>query len=813
MSIDLRYICQSLISNKSNYQEYDAIIDQFITSVQIDSVFLSNLTYDPSFPTFVQCLMLSVTRVPVPSHSEGKTTKKVLNIIQFLTQIAYLSPDVSRIISSNICSDSVLTNFFRRSAEDAKSRKVDPTNYLPFLKFITILASESDMLITSTESISYVYTVALDLFKLSDVSKWAIACIASLVKNSPVVSSYIKSCPSFGKLRTTLASLLSAEDPAVVVSSLALLVLLFPSSITPNTSVKASVNAITALENFPPAIYLISWIIFELNESSPLNAENIWTLLQIAMKGDNRSFVIYNLLIDLSSQHLMIVDVMQSMNCLFALMNSILDAEDGFVAIAGCTFLYTLFNDSNDFVFSEDVIEPFTKALKLVLAMRKFAQSDRREAAVLLLRFMVRARESITYVINILQENEQSLFLDFQRQIELNNSFLSVVYFLFLYEASHFIPHWRQKMVVLVLDSQFPALLVQVATESRNRRAIADALRASQILADGMKNDINYEVSPIFESIISGYLLLNQKRFEDSRKERSTFVRNQDELYSKINELEVEHECCEKEMSSIKESLDQSSAQYQEEQNHRKNIDEENSQLKKTVNSTRARNKKLSDQIKELEAINLNLTQQVEILKKSASSSQIRDSDMRAKLISISQLENSLKKSEENNAKLQSQVKQLKDAAEKDRKQFETYKQKIANLKKTKQSNMLKLQNLCDNLQELEQENGDLKQALAQREKELRAVTFEKQSLEKAEAEASITINSLKLEMQKSLQSSNDVLNKAEMRMRDVDELQSRINDLEDKNREYQMLVKLIHKTTHPNQALPQTILTFMKTA
>ena len=368
-------------------------------------------------------------------------------------------------------------------------------------------------------------------------------------------------------------------------------------------------------------------------------------------------------------------------------------------------------------------------------------------------------------------------------------------------------------MVVLVLDSQFPALLVQVATESRNRRAIADALRASQILADGMKNDINYEVSPIFESIISGYLLLNQKRFEDSRKERSTFVRNQDELYSKINELEVEHECCEKEMSSIKESLDQSSAQYQEEQNHRKNIDEENSQLKKTVNSTRARNKKLSDQIKELEAINLNLTQQVEILKKSASSSQIRDSDMRAKLISISQLENSLKKSEENNAKLQSQVKQLKDAAEKDRKQFETYKQKIANLKKTKQSNMLKLQNLCDNLQELEQENGDLKQALAQREKELRAVTFEKQSLEKAEAEASITINSLKLEMQKSLQSSNDVLNKAEMRMRDVDELQSRINDLEDKNREYQMLVKLIHKTTHPNQALPQTILTFMKTA
>lgn len=182
-------------------------------------------------------------------------------------------------------------------------------------------------------------------------------------------------------------------------------------------------------------------------------------------------------------------------------------------------------------------------------------------------------------------------------------------------------------------------------------------------------------------------------------------------------------------------------------------------------------------------------------------------------MISITQLESALKKSEENNAKLQLQVKQLKEAAEKDRKQGETYKQKIAKLKKTKQSNNIKLQNLCDNLQELEQKNGDLKQSLAQREKELRAVSFEKQNLEKQQAEASITINSLKLEMQKSLQSSNDVLHKAEMRMRNVDELQSRINDLEDRNREYQMLVKLIHKTTHPNQALPQTILTFMKTA
>ncbi|OHT08011.1 hypothetical protein TRFO_23631 [Tritrichomonas foetus] len=813
MSVDLRYICQSLIANKSNLLEYDAIVEQFISSVSIDSIFLASLANDPSFPTFVQCLMFSLTRVPIPSNAEGKASKRVLNIIQFLTQIAYLSPDISRIISANMCSDSILNNFFKKASEDTNGRKVDPARHLPFLKFVTILALESDMFISSTESIGYFYTVATDLFKSPDVAKWAIASVTALVKNSPIAASFIKSTHNFAKLRTMLASLLSSDDPAVVISSLSLLVMLFPASISPNTSVKASVNAIGALENFPPSMHLISWIILELYESSPLNAENIWTLLQIAMRGDNRAFVIYNLLIDLPSQHLMIVDVMQSMNCLFALINSLLDAEDGFVAIAGCSFLYTIFHDSNDFVFSEDVVEPFTKALRLVLAMRKFAQSERREAAVLLLRFMVRARESITHVIRILQENEQSLFLDFQRQIELNNSFLSVVYFLFLYESSHFLAHWRQKLIALVIDSQFPALLVHVISESRNRRAIGDALRSSQILADGMKNDIIYETSPMFDSIVSGYLLLNQKRYEDNRKERSNSVQLQDELFSKIMALEVERDCCEKEISTIKESLDQSSAMIQDEQIQRKNMDEENAQLKKSLAASKFRTKKLSEQVKELEGANIALSQQLESMKKNASSASIRESDVRAKINCITQLETSLHKSEETVTKLQNQIKQLKTAAENDRKQSEKYKQKIAKMKKSKFSQRHQANNLANNINELEHEKNELQKALSQYDKEMKNLIAYKDKLEKAKEDADIAMHNLKLEMERVQKNRDEIVAKAEMRIQKVDDLQDKINLLEDQNREFQMLVKLIHKTTHPNQALPQTILSFMKTA
>ena len=812
MSLDLRFICQSLLSNRSNLIEYDSIIEQFISSLNIDSITLSNLANDSNFPTLIQCLMLSVTRVPVPSQSEGKAPKRVLNILQFLTQIAHLSPDIARIISANISADTVFANFFKKSTED-NSRKVDATRHLPFLKFICVLASEADMLVASTESVGYLYSVAVDLFNSAEVAKWAIATVAALVKNTPVAASFIRSTHNFGKLKTTLASLLSSEDPAVVISSLALLVLLFPASITPNTSVKAAINAIAPLEGFPPAIHLISWIIFELNESAPLNAESIWTLIQVAMKGDNRAFTIYNLLIDLSEQHHIILDVMQSMNCLFALINSLLDTEDGFVAISGCTFLYTVFQDSNDYVFSEDVVDPFTKSLRLVLAMRKFSQSERREAAVLLLRFMVRARESITYVIKILEENEQSLFLDFQRQIEQNNSFLSVVYFLFLYEASHFLRHWRQKLISLIIDSQFPALLVHVITESRNRMAISDSLRVSQILSNGMKNDVIYEPSPMFDSLVSGYLLINHKRSEAVRKERSNHFQAEDEMYYKINELEVQRDCIEKEISTYKESLDQSSAIIQDEQNQRKVIDEENSQLKKSLSSIRTKNRKLNDQVKDLENLNIALSQQVEVLKKNSACSSVRESDVRSKIISIAQMENNLKKSEETISKLENQIKQLREKGEKDRKQVELYKQKLSKIKKGKKVQLQNNNRLIDNIQEIEEAKVHLEKQVEEYEKENKLLKDQNAEHEKTEAELKKEIMHLQYEIDHMHKNNEEIFNKAEIKMQSVDDLQDRISKLEDRNREFKMLVKLIHKTTNPNKALPQTVVSFMKSS
>jgi hypothetical protein len=63
-----------------------------------------------------------------------------------------------------------------------------------------------------------------------------------------------------------------------------------------------------------------------------------------------------------------------------------IDSDDDFVANAGCSFLFPIFHDGNEFILSEDIVV------------------ERRESAVLLLRFMIRSRESVTFVIKIPQD-------------------------------------------------------------------------------------------------------------------------------------------------------------------------------------------------------------------------------------------------------------------------------------------------------------------------------------------------------------------------------------------------------------------------
>jgi chromosome segregation ATPase len=425
---------------------------------------------------------------------------------------------------------------------------------------------------------------------------------------------------------------------------------------------------------------------------------------------------------------------------------------------------------------------------------------------------MVRSRESVTFVIKILQEQEQALFLDFQRQIELNNPYLSVVYFLFLYEVAHFLNHWRQKLMAIILDSQFSGLLVFVISESRNRRAISDALLASQILTDGFRADCSYAMSPLSESIVSGYLLLNKKRHEASRKEKTEVWKVQEEMASRVMELEVERDCCERENTNLKVAMGESSSSIVNEQEQRKVVMEENIQLKNVVYQSKEKMKKMAERIRELEEANVALGQQLETIQKACTNSSIREAGIRTRITSLSQLEAAYEKAQDELQKQEATIKGLRDGAQKDRRRIEALNQKVA---KFRQRAAELTSHRADVSELMVQSEQDKAKAASQYEKmdaRIQTLLQEKRRLEESGQQAHDRAERLKAELDQTKRERNEFQQKSVAKYKTAGELEERILRLEDRNNEYQMLFKLIHKTTSRNQAkVPAAITTFLK--
>ena len=215
MITNLHYLCESLLNNKNNIAQYDEIVSQYISSVQVDSVLLTQYSVDESFPQFIQCLIFPLLRVPLPGITDGNIPPKTLEIIQFLSQIVFLNPIICKIVAANIPFDFLLATFFKRIANEKKGRRAHIAKYLPFVKFIALISLESDIYSTSTESLGYLLSVIRLMFGIQDISKWALAALAGLIHNCPTATSFIQTQPQFAKLRTDFAGMLSDDDPNV----------------------------------------------------------------------------------------------------------------------------------------------------------------------------------------------------------------------------------------------------------------------------------------------------------------------------------------------------------------------------------------------------------------------------------------------------------------------------------------------------------------------------------------------------------------------------------------------------------------------
>ena len=806
MSTDLCAICNALSKCAECPKEFDEVILQFINSIQIDAVTLSHLENDPYLSRLINYIFSSITRYQLSQNCTGQTYAKTQQMVDFLLKISVLNPSLLNIIALHAPFEELIFKFFKESAFDKKKKLLPKPQLEIFIKFIALLSSESGISLGSTEAFSLLFAVCETYFNEDGIAEYALSTIAGFLRNCSSGISFVRSQTKFGKLKTIFASLLSSKNAAVVLAALADLVFLFPSQIAPNISVQTAINALGISETFYLAPKISSWIIEELSEAYTLTSNDVWSILSTAITGGPKAYYLYQLLTNNPENYQTIIDVISSMNCLFLIINSILDAQEAFISIAGCTFLNSVFHNGSDIVFSSEVTEPFTHALKIAVAPSKFIETDKKEAAVVILRFLVRSRESTCYVVKLLKEYQQKLFLDFQRQVESNNSYLAVQYFLFLFEVSHFIEEWHHMLARIVLDSQLPVLVIHVINESTNKYAIEDGLTAMQIITGGMKDDTAPERNVLFNTIIEGHMISNKISHDGDGKDNARIEQITKELMTQVSELEVEKDCCMRELESLKSDAVKCSMTIEAELNTHQDVEEEKEKLQAQDAQIK---KELADKKKALEerlGSNKVLQQEVAKLQKLSTTKSVREAGIRAKSNDIDQITKTIEDTEARNAKIEEEIKNLIASIEKQKSNRVKYIKWLKSGKTKIEENNTKLNEVIEQLSIEHERNAQMKNDLSLAEEQIKQLSDmikEDQSQKKLEEQE---IQNLKNEIEQVLRDREANQYKATLKLKALDQLKEHMLELESQNNEAKLLIKLLHKSTYPNMKIPENV-------
>jgi chromosome segregation ATPase len=282
-------------------------------------------------------------------------------------------------------------------------------------------------------------------------------------------------------------------------------------------------------------------------------------------------------------------------------------------------------------------------------------------------------------------------------------------------------------------------------------------------------------------------------------------------MLNRVAQLEVERDCCEREVGSLRASVDEGSRSILAEQERKKAVLEENTQLKNAVYQSKTKMRKMGERIRELEDANVALGQQFEAIQRVATNSSAREAGIRTKITSMAQLEAAYERAQGELAHLEGLTKKLRAANDSARRHTEALNQKIARMRQRIAELTAQNGELGKRLAASESEKAKIAGAFEKLDHKLQAAVEQRNQLQESEQQAREKAEALRVELIRVEQDREAVIVKSDTRFKALDSLESRLSAIEDRNQEYQLLMKLIHKTTAPNQKMPASIQTFLK--
>lgn len=479
MKSSLESIVSSLTATNHTVNENGSILLQYIKTTDVDFQYSISILNDPLLSDFIQQIMMIFTSIKFDCNLDSTFNELSDSVAIFLTKLLSISPYLRDQIIIYMQFDDIIDNIFTKVVEEGDIRKIEPVKTIIYIKLVALLSSSINTSLTCVKSISTLFKIVVSLIDSPQLGAWACSIIALLTRSTKAVESYLKSQQSILQVKKELTRLLSSQDMMIVNAALSTYTAIFPIGNEAAMSIRAAVNFISQDTKFILMKQLARDTILSLKEKTQISQKEIVVLLTSILNSTGiDSYFIIDCIRQLTAYHVQFAATIKSTDFIVKFVDYITNCEYDFVSVSACHLLQILCDNEPTLFEEMPGIDLFSNIFNKFLALPDNAQTERLESIFLVLFLIIKNNALAQEDIELLQEEESFLFTNFVRQIELNNAYLSLIILRFLDECCTYIEKWKTKINRIAIETQLPALIVNILQNSRNKYAIEFAYYA-----------------------------------------------------------------------------------------------------------------------------------------------------------------------------------------------------------------------------------------------------------------------------------------------------------------------------------------------
>ena len=508
MKSRLADMCRAAEEQKQNRPACDAVITDFIKETSTDVKTLAAIASDQYLPNFLRIVFKSLTKEQFPAPSEGIILPFYVQTLQFLTTIGSNHPDLMNAIAAAAPMDDLPSVFFGRNV--SKDRLIDPqsSHLLVSLKFLLVVSCSRSLSIASTPSLHVLFVVLLQLLNVRPLCALATAILSGLAHNCPSAADFLRTMPNFLALRDQLVHLLGSKDHNVVLAAMSAITGLYSVGSDAQVFARLALKGLVSPPSLPMATALCTWTLMDLGALSSLIPPSYVDIANALLDSNGmRALHILSLLKEVCANGVDCLPILREDNLFAPILNFVVHSKCDFVTAAGAQFIQAITERAHGLRLDSDVIHLFGTALDIVMMAHSETSVLRIESLLLVLRALIGMEAYAGKWTKILKANEFNLLAGLRMQIDSNNAFAALAYFLLLVDCIPLHSELQPKLAQIVRDTPFCSLVVNILSHSSNRTVLNDACRAAAVISTGISPA---KFSPLINTLVSEFVTCNK---------------------------------------------------------------------------------------------------------------------------------------------------------------------------------------------------------------------------------------------------------------------------------------------------------------